>query len=835
MELTEAGAFSALRDLIAGESSGVDWQASAHPAFERCRRAFIASISQRMTMADAAPLVRHALRYEASRRDPQLPPADLKIRVDSALSREDWARHGFVTVSDGQWLRVRALAWKPVWLDVNPDGSVDTWACSERVCRSFANELSEDPVLRAVKLSAYRSHLQRKAVWAALRMPPASTLLITLATGEGKSLVPYTVAKVGFEMASGPSASSGVTVVVVPTITLAQDQEKAAHERGFEGPLAYRAGRVVSNAALKERIVEGSQTLIFASPEAICGPLRRSLEQCASLGHLRALVVDEAHLVDSWGTGFRTEFQLVGGLRRELIRRAPARAQLRTILLTATLTSASRETLRTLFSEEGNFRALDAAALRPEPEYWVARSSPTLDRKERVLEAIRHLPRPMILYVTKVADAIEWGESLRQIGHQRLRVVHGKTPDADRDETLDRWRNADIDIVVATSAFGVGIDYAHVRSVVHACLPESLDRFYQEVGRGGRDGRTCLSLLVPAHEDEAIARRIAGAKVIGIERGMQRWHSMFHRGAPGDVPGTFDVRLNVPPGTDEEDIDMVGERSTDWSARTLALMERAGLLKLLGGDVRGETADPWQRVRIQNQEHLTHAAWAKWVAPMRAAIASASDRNLAKMLEYARDTSCVNACVTDLYGVSQVGTGCSSCKHCRSTTEARRPFVPASVQFQWPPVKIDPSMLELLDSKHRLVVMYDGNEASPRMKRRMGEALSALGRSGFLNLWLLGDRAIWDDVLPKLPMGPWSLYRGQRIVPGRLAPGPDIVLGSDGLELTAANLAERSSGSERVFLIPKGTMAPDRPEMALRQRHAGRMIEFDEFHRRLMR
>jgi len=835
MELYDAQAFSALRNLIAGESSGADWHASTHPAFERCRRALLASAGQQMMMADAAPLIRHALRYEALRRDPQLPPPDLKIRADSVLSHEDWTRYGFVAASDGQWLRVRALGWKPNWLDVGSEGAVDTWACSERVCRAFADELSEDPALQAVKLSAYRSRLQRKAVWAALRMRPASTLLITLATGEGKSLVPYTVAKVGFELKSGSSASSGVTVVVVPTITLAQDQEKAAHERGFEGPLSYRAGQAASNEVLKERIAEGSQILLFASPEAICGPLRRSLEQCASLGRLRALVVDEAHLVDSWGTGFRTEFQLVGGLRRELIRRSPAKAQLRTILLTATLTSASRETLRTLFSEKDNFSALDASALRPEPEYWVARASPTLEKKERVLEAIRHLPRPMILYVTKVTDAVEWGELLHQLGHRRLRVVHGKTPDADRDETLDRWRNADIDIVVATSAFGVGIDYAHVRSVVHACLPESLDRFYQEVGRGGRDGRTCLSLLIPAHEDEAIARRIAGAKVISIERGLQRWRSMFERAVPADVSGTFDVRLNVAPGTDAEDIDMVGDRSTDWSARTLALMERAGLLQLLGGEVRGETPDPWQRVRIRDQEHITYAAWARWVSPMRAAIASASDRNLAKMLEFARDTSCANACFTDLYGDSQVGTGCSSCKHCRSTTEPRRPFAHASAQFQWPIVKIDPSMLDLLDSGNRLVVMYDVNDASHRMKRRMGEALSALGRRGFLNLWLLGDRAIRDDVLLKLPMGPWSLYRGQRIVPGRLAPGPDIVLGFDGLELTAANLAERSFGSERVLLIPKGTMAPDRPDVALRQRHAGRIIEFDEFHRRLMR
>ena len=106
-----------------------------------------------------------------------------------------------------------------------------------------------------------------------------------------------------------------------------------------------------------------------------------------------------------------------------------------------------------------------------------------------MLEALRHVPRPAILYVTRVVDAKAWRDRLEAEGFEHAELVHGETGANERDRILRGWRDGDIDLVVATSAFGLGIDYRHVRAVVHACIPESLDRFYQEVGRGGRDGR----------------------------------------------------------------------------------------------------------------------------------------------------------------------------------------------------------------------------------------------------------------------------------------------------------------------------------------------------------
>jgi ATP-dependent DNA helicase RecQ len=123
---------------------------------------------------------------------------------------------------------------------------------------------------------------------------------------------------VGFATSAQPS-EGGLTLVVTPTVALAIDHENAALEKGFEKPMAYRAGNAENNDALVQRIREDAQSLCFASPEAICGPLRSVLTQAAVRGRLRALVVDEAHLIDGWGTGFRTEFQILAGIRHQWV------------------------------------------------------------------------------------------------------------------------------------------------------------------------------------------------------------------------------------------------------------------------------------------------------------------------------------------------------------------------------------------------------------------------------------------------------------------------------------------------------------------------------------
>ena len=164
-------------------------------------------------------------------------------------------------------------------------------------------------------------------------------------------------------------------------------------------------------------------------------------------------------------------------------------------------------------------------------------------------------------------------------------MVYGKTSREERESVVTKWRDGLLDIVVATSAFGLGIDYPHARSVIHACVPETLDRFYQEVGRGGRDGRAALSLIAPKPSDFRVAERICLQKVITVDRGLERWAALFlGKRSTGDH--RFAVRVDGSPGMTADDIDMTGDWNSDWNLRTLALMARAGLVRLLGAATR---------------------------------------------------------------------------------------------------------------------------------------------------------------------------------------------------------------------------------------------------------
>src|SRR5262249_23315383 len=161
-----------------------------------------------------------------------------------------------------------------------------------------------------------------------------------------------------------------------------------------------------------------------------------------------------------------------------------------------------------------------------------------------------------------------------------------------------------------TSAFGLGVDKPDVRAVVHAALPEGVDRLYQEVGRGGRDGLPCLSLLVWTRGDWRTAKSLVSPTLISTERGRERWRAMFHADVP--LPGSgerFRVRLTTLPSKRPRDIDMTNEEHRRWNLRTLLLMDRAGLVQLSWdqGPNRSDSEDTTPQevvVHLRSLDHL---------------------------------------------------------------------------------------------------------------------------------------------------------------------------------------------------------------------------------------
>jgi ATP-dependent DNA helicase RecQ len=152
-------------------------------------------------------------------------------------------------------------------------------------------------------------------------------------------------------------------------------------------------------------------------------------------------------------------------------------------------------------------------------------------------------------------------------------VRGGDISDSGGDQLLQDWRRGVLDIVVATSAFGLGMDQAEIRSVVHACLPETIDRYYQEVGRSGRDGKASTALLISTVADVNTAEGLSRERIISVDRGFERWEAMWLRRRKAEKD-TYVLSLDDRP----TDIAEESPRNASWNLRTLVLMARAGLI-----------------------------------------------------------------------------------------------------------------------------------------------------------------------------------------------------------------------------------------------------------------
>ena len=479
--------------------------------------------------SDLAVLVRHVLRHEG--RHGSIPQFSIYGDSHPWPALQMWGAFGCrVREANEGRIAIEADDWSPSWLRSLHFSKMGTsrTAAPETNCGVFlpaehgeirhprfsvANHILADPGLPDLGVEKYLSHAQAETIRCVMLSPPGCVRLVVLPTGSGKSLVGLTAAL------SGPAKAGGLTIVVVPTIALAFDQMEQARNHSPDAAIdAWRSGLDPSvSGAIRERVRAGQQRVLYVSPESLVGKLRKDITEAASRGYLSALIIDEAHLVTQWGASFRPEFQTLTALWRNLRAACPQRRIFKTLLMTATVTPETHADLRSLFhTEDGTeLTTLAAIHLRPEPDYFMARCHTEEEREQRMLEILLHAPRPAILYVTKVQDAIRWHRWCLSQGWTRTGLVHGECSAQDRENAIVKWRNNATDLMVATSAFGVGMDKADVRLVLHACVPETVDRFYQEVGRGGRDGKACVSILLWTDEDSRTGRSMSSPKLIG--------------------------------------------------------------------------------------------------------------------------------------------------------------------------------------------------------------------------------------------------------------------------------------------------------------------------------
>lgn len=528
----------------------------------------------------------------------------------------------------------------------------------------------------------YQGVAQKVAVRVSLTCQRSDTVIINLPTGLGKTLVAHALTAFAKE--------KELTLVIVPTTGLAIEQASRAKQllndmgKDSSSHYVWHGGQdSYIHSDIKQRIREGNQRILFSSPESICRSLLPVLFESAEKKRLANVIVDEAHLVEQWGVTFRPYFQILSALLREFRNLSPS--GIKCVLMSATFTEQTLTVLRELFSDKHN-SAIEVHGnfLRPEIQYKVRNFNETDKYWNAIKKAVTELPKPLIIYAVEVEEAKEVASYLNSMGVSRFSLFTGDTDSGEREKILERWNNDELDIIVATSAFGVGMDKGNIRSILHVAVPENFDRFYQEVGRAGRDGLASQSLLIYRDSSFKTAKSINNARLITVKLGFERWRTLWDSGQPcSNGDRLLDLR------TLHSNLHRTSESNEEWNWRTLLLMRRAGII-----DIKFNKPSPPERDALMTDEeylsqrskyydnyyrriritpvidnHLDPACWQTKIGTQREIERKHRENGFHTLKEWVKksEQKCISSYLRAYYKIDdkepeQVCAGCPSCR-----------------------------------------------------------------------------------------------------------------------------------------------------------------------------
>ncbi|AEG91196.1 DNA helicase RecQ [Ramlibacter tataouinensis] len=317
--------------------------------------------------------------------------------------------------------------------------------------------------------------------------------LVLMPTGGGKSLC-YQVPAIARQR-----AGHGITVVVSPLIALMHDQVGALHEAGVEAAFLNSTLSGEEAAGVEKRLLRGEVTLLYAAPERVTTP--RFLAQLDSLhqrGQLALFAIDEAHCVSQWGHDFRPEYRALTVLHERF-------AGVPRIALTATADALTRADIVERLQLE-DAREFVSSFDRPNISYTI------VEKKDPTLQLLRfiegeHAGEAGIVYCQSRKRVEETAQTLSGQGLTALPYHAGLDTEV-RQRHQDRFLREDGIVMVATIAFGMGIDKPDVRFVAHLDMPKNIEGYYQETGRAGRDGLPAAAWMAYGLQDVVNQRRM---------------------------------------------------------------------------------------------------------------------------------------------------------------------------------------------------------------------------------------------------------------------------------------------------------------------------------------
>ena len=497
--------------------------------------------------------------------------------------------------------------------------------------------------------------------------------LVVMPTGAGKSLI-YQLAAL---------LRPGITLVISPLIALMKDQVDSLTARGVPSTFINSTMSRAEQQRRLQAMSQGDYRLVYVAPERL---RNRSFQEALAGVSVGLLAVDEAHCISQWGHDFRPDYLHIGPARQSM--GCPV-----TAALTATATPQVQEDIVHRLGLDDAGRVITGFN-RPNLTLEVRYTPGPADKLRSLQELLREADGAGIIYVGTRRDAEEVADFGRQVLGINARHYHAGLETEARTAVQDAFMAGDLPLVVATNAFGMGIDRADLRFVIHYALPGTLEAYYQEAGRAGRDGLPALCTLLYSPEDRALQEWFiendapSPAQVRELHRVICRSGSsgssdrlLVDTGALARATGLNEVKLRVG----------------------LSQLEAAGALQRLGS----EGMRFWARVGDLRRDAL-HAAAADVEARR-----DHRRRQLARVIAYAEGDDCRRRAILTHFGDLGPADAPLCCDNCLARADSPAETRRAESQAEWAALVILSTVAELRWNvgRRRLAQVLKGSQA----------------------------------------------------------------------------------------------------------------------------